>query len=148
VIGVLDAVRNKILDASLELEQVAPDLNVLGIEPKESREKVSAVFQTVVQPGGHATIGTDVKQYNVQVTPGDQESLSKWLEGVQGASEADKQELIEAAKAAKDEGPEAVEKNGRLKAALKKFGGFAAKAGQEATNLAIKVAIEKYLGSG
>lgn len=149
IIGILDAVRNKILDLALELEQVAPDFDDNG-QHRDNRERVSAVYQTVVHSGGQAYIGQNetVTRYDIQVTPGDVESLRRYLDGIRGPSEQDKAELIEAVQAAKEAGPQAIEKDSRLKAAMKKFGGFAAKTGQEATSLAVKALLQQWLGPG
>jgi hypothetical protein len=147
VVGVVDAVRNRVLDLALELEQVAPELDKPDGKPQENREQISAVYQTVVHAhtayvGPHET----TQQLNIQVTPGDVDSLARYLSGIRGLSEPDKQELIAAAEAAKRQGPEAVEKNSRLKTALKKISGAAGKLTQEGASLAIKLALEHWLG--
>lgn len=149
VVGVVDAVRNRILDLALELEQVVPELDLVDSKPRESREQISAVFQTVVHAQS-AYVGNNEtsNHYEAQVTPGDTESLARYLDGIRGISDGDKKELVEAAEAAKGEGEEAVETNGRLKGALKKVGGFAGKASQEAGNIVVKAMIQHWLGPG
>lgn len=60
-------------------------------------------------------------------------SLTVWLgtSTAYGLTDEDKKELVAAASAVKSHGPEAVAKDGRLKAALKKVGSMAGKALQE-----------------
>jgi len=148
VVAAVDAVRNRVLDLALELEQVAPGLNEADGNPQSSREQVSAVYQTIVH-AHNAYVGTNTatqQQVNIQVTPGDLDSLTRYLDGIRGLGDEDKKELVAAADAAKAQGPEAVEKDGRLKAALKKLGGMTGKVVQEGANVAVRLAIERWLG--
>lgn len=148
VVSAVDAVRNRVLDLALELEQVAPELNAADGNPQSNREQVSAVYQTVVH-ANNAYVGTSTstqQQINIQVTPGNVDSLARYLDGIRGLSDENKKELVAAASAARSQGPDAVEKNGRLKAALTKLGGMAGKAVQEGANVAVRLAIEQWLG--
>ncbi|SDZ32285.1 hypothetical protein SAMN05421504_112190 [Amycolatopsis xylanica] len=147
VISVIDAVRNRILDLALELEKVAPRLDEANVQAVAEREQVSAVFQTIVN-AENAYVGNNqtAVHYEVQVIPGDTESLTRFLEGIRGASEDDKLELIAAAEAAREAGPDAVEEDSRLMAAMKKVGSVAGKIGQEAAGVALKLALQRWLG--
>jgi hypothetical protein len=145
----VDAVRNRVLDLALELEQVAPELDKPDGKPQENREQISAVYQTIVH-AHNAYVGTNEltqQQVNIQVTPGDVASLTRYLNGIRSLSEQDKRELIAAAEAAKSQGPDAVKKDGRLKAALKRIGGAAGKVAQDGASAAVKLAIEHWLSS-
>jgi AbiTii-like protein len=145
--GILDVIRNRVLDLALELEQVAPELDEQTGQTREGREKISAVFQTVVH-AQTAYVGNNdsiQKQYHFQVTPGNAESLARYLEGISGLDEEARRELVAAAEAARSQGPEAIEKDGRLMAAMKKLGGATAKLGQEAASMTIKALLQHWL---
>jgi hypothetical protein len=148
IISAVESVRNRILDLALELEQVAPELNNPDVNLQKNREQVSAAFHTVIYTN-NAYVGTNTtsqSQFNMQVTPGDIESLGRFLDGISELRNADKDELIRAADAAKSQGPEAIEEDGPLQNAIKKVGGAASKLGQEAVSVTIKALLQHWLG--
>lgn len=149
VLNAVEAVRNRLLDLALELEQVAPDLDRPQTPVAKHREHISAVYQTIVHSGANAYIGTNQVQHpHAQVVPGDADSLRRFLDGIRGLADADKQELVEAATDAQAHGQTSVDDDGRLKKTLKKVGSVAGKAGQEAINVAVKAALQHWLGPG
>lgn len=148
IVSAVDAVRNRILDLALELEQVAPELDSPDGNPQDNQEKVSAAFHTIVY-ADNAYVGTNTihgHQFKIQVTPGDIESLARFLDGINDLRDEDKQELIRAADAAKPQGIKAIEEDGPLKNAIRKLGGTAGKLGQEAASLTLKALLQHWFG--
>lgn len=79
LIGVLDSVRNRILDLALSFEEIAPDAGESRATPEESA-RMSQVFNTYVY-GGQAAVGsTNVHQ--VQVNRSDEDTLLAALAAV------------------------------------------------------------------
>lgn len=151
MVNVVESVRNRVLDLALELEQVAPELDVAEAPSggwSARKEQVSAVYNMItVQQGGQAFVGTnDVQQLHAEVVPGDVASLGRYLDGVRGLSVEQRTALVDAAKDAESASP--ADKPGRTKAAMKKVGDIVGKGVEQAVTLAVKAGMEHWLGPG
>jgi len=98
-VEIVNSVRNRILDLTLELWKKAPNAGEIGIEvtSKLDPSKVTQIFQTVVYGGLVNVSGTINELTEVNIRPGDFESLSSILRD-NGISEEDLAELNSALK--------------------------------------------------
>ena len=98
IAGILDTVRNRVLNFALAIEKAAPNAGD-GFDKNNaiSDEKVSHVFQTHVygNVGNIAQASRDFAQNNIQIIQGDFNSLSKFLREA-GLEDGDISELKEA----------------------------------------------------
>lgn len=142
LIRAIDAVRGRILDLALELEQVSPELGDVAGRAAEYKEDISAKFQMNIIAD---TINVG-ENYGVAITSGDSTSLARYLRGVGVEDAAAINELTEAVETA--EAGDLQREQSRLKKAVKKVGGLIAVAGvNSGVQLAVK-AVEGYLGVG
>lgn len=92
IVGVLDQVRSRALEFSLEIESENPDAGATATsEPPVPLGRADAIFNTVIY-GGQVAIGPGA---TVNVMPGDLPSLLAYLEA-QGVAKADRDELVAA----------------------------------------------------
>lgn len=143
VAGILDAVRSKALDFTLEIEAANPQAGeaTTGSTPPVPVARTEAIFNTVIL-GGNVAVGPNA---TVQVVQGDLGSLMAYLE-TQGVAEADRREL-EAALAA-DENTLGERVKGWLGAMVAKTASFGANVGANAAGGLIAAAVLRYLGMG
>lgn len=95
VSGILDQVRNRALNFALEIEAENPAAGSRRGETKQDDPPIplaraDVIFQTVIQ-GGQVAIGPNAS-LQVEVVPGDRESLMHYLEGL-GVSDSDRADL-------------------------------------------------------
>ncbi|WP_341717680.1 hypothetical protein QQG74_28220 [Micromonospora sp. FIMYZ51] len=92
-VGILDAVRNRVLDLALELERVAPEAGQPDAH-QDSRDRAAQVMNTYNFYGSSNNVAIESSSFSqvVNVTPGDEPSLVRALEAA-GVSEASIQEL-------------------------------------------------------
>jgi adenylosuccinate lyase len=82
IVGILDTVRNRILNFVLEIETAAPDAGEGTISPGLTPKKVTNVFNTYIKGsvGNVATGSTQLSQQaSVTVNQGDWKSLATYL---------------------------------------------------------------------
>jgi hypothetical protein len=93
LVEIVNSVRNKVLDFTLELGKKAPDAGEIGGEVTSKLEpsNVTQIFHTIVYGGSVAVVGTN-KLTEVNIHPQDFESLSIVLKD-NGISEEDLAEL-------------------------------------------------------
>jgi hypothetical protein len=86
-VGVLDAVRTRILDLALELERAAPAAGQPGAASEQLRHQVAQVVNTYnfYGPSNVAIESTDVTQIVAPPSPGDADGLLRFL-GAAGVS--------------------------------------------------------------
>jgi hypothetical protein len=97
IVGILDAVRNRVLKFVLEIEAQAPDAGevALGGVPI-SQERVTQIYNTNIWGGTNIAVGSSsVTQTAQEVNVGDLESLRRFLAGL-GIEQADLNELEQA----------------------------------------------------
>jgi hypothetical protein len=102
MVGLLDTVRNRVLNFALEIESAAPDAGEsLSGKPALSNERVNQVFSTVILGGTNVitagSSGTAV-QMTVGVQTGDLASLVRHLSQF-GVADEDTRDLIQAVEA-------------------------------------------------
>lgn len=143
LVGIVDRVRGRILDLSLELEDRDPELGSQRLRDGEVvKEEVSAVFQTVIH-ANQAFVGenrADIK--SISVTPGDPESLRRYLQGL-GVSEAASAELTQAAQ----ESNTSSEEPSKLRSIIGRVASEAGKLAPDVAKALIDAAIAKWTGS-
>lgn len=101
IVGILDTVRNRILNFVLEIESAAPDAGEIASSPALTPEQVGNVFNTYIMGnvGNVASGSSNVEQHaTVTINQGDFESLSKFLKSL-GVDESDIAELRDAVEA-------------------------------------------------
>lgn len=93
LVEIINSVRNKVLDFTLELGKKAPDAGEIGVEVTSKLEpsSVTQIFHTIVYGGSVSVVGTN-KLTEVNIHPRDFESLSIVLKD-NGISEEDLAEL-------------------------------------------------------
>jgi hypothetical protein len=140
VISILDQVRSRALEFTLEIEAENPDAGASGgSEPPVPLPRADAIFNTVIL-GGQVAVGPGAA---VNVTQGDLGSLMRYLETL-GVEIADRNALEEALRADKDKlGPRVKTWLGEMAIKATASGGRIAEA---AAGGAIAVAIGRYLG--
>lgn len=81
VIGVLDAVRNRVLQFVLEIEEQAPDVGDAkpGAASPISAERVTQIFTTTIMGAANVAVGGQNVSQTAQVGVGDLESLRTYL---------------------------------------------------------------------
>jgi len=100
VVGILDTVRNRILNFVLEVESAAPNAGEGTLTPGLTAEKVTNVFNTYIMGnvGNVATGSSHVSQHATQtIAQGDWKSLAAYLKSL-GVEEEELGELKEAVK--------------------------------------------------
>jgi len=98
IVGILDTVRNRILNFVLEIESAAPDAGEATGTPSITSEQVGSVFNTYIMGnvGNIASGSTHVQQHaTITVNKGDSESLAKFLKTM-NVEDEDIQKLQEA----------------------------------------------------
>lgn len=151
IVGILDTVRNRILNFALEIEQENPDAgDVLPTETPMKSSKVQQIFHTTINGNpSHMTIGSQHFSQSalIEVRPGNFEELSNLLFDV-GFDDSDLEELREAIKA--DGKPKKSNLGGRVTQWVGKAVGKAAqgmlKVGTDMASKAIMEALFKYYG--
>ncbi len=101
VIGIIETVRNRILNFVLEIESAAPDAGETTSPPALTPEQVGSVFNTYIMGnvGNVASGSSHVEQHaTVTINQGDFDSLSKFLKSL-GVDESDVAELRHAIEA-------------------------------------------------
>jgi hypothetical protein len=143
LLRVTDRVRGRILDMALELEALDPDLgSAAGVSAAASPEAVSAIYQTVIH-AGQAFIGENTTQIQaVNVTPGDADSLRRYLEGL-GLQAKDSAELVRQAQESKPDG----DKDGKLKSLISRVVAESGKLAPDVAKALIDAAIAKWTGA-
>lgn len=82
LVRLVERVRGRVLDLALELESLDPDLGSVPGSASTSPEAISATYQTVINTA-QAFVGNNAAQIqNVNVMPGNVESLRRYLEGL------------------------------------------------------------------
>jgi len=83
VVGVLDAVRNGVLQFVLEIEEQAPDVGEVkpGAASPIPAEQVTQIFNTTIMGAANVAVGGQNVSQTAQVLAGDPESLRKYLTG-------------------------------------------------------------------
>ena len=101
IVGLIEAVRNRVLDFALQIEAAAPDAGEASPDaPPVSQDKVTQIFHTVILGGNNnvATGGANVMQSNsVVVAQGDLPSLLATLRAA-GVAESNIDELAQVLK--------------------------------------------------
>lgn len=99
VIGVLDAIRNRVLQFVLEIEEQAPDVGEVkpGAASPIPVEQVTQIFSTTIMGAANVAVGGQNVSQSAQVVVGDLESLRKYLADL-GLPEQDVAELEAALK--------------------------------------------------
>jgi len=84
VIGVLDAIRNRVLQFVLEIEEQAPDAGEAkpGAEPLITPEQVTQTFNTTILGAANVAVGGQKVSQTAHVSMGDLEGLGKYLTGL------------------------------------------------------------------
>lgn len=80
LVGVLDAVRNRVLDLALELEKVVPNAGQLGTPDAEQNLAAMVINNHFHSPSNVAIGSTDVKQAIKPPATGDVEGLVRFLQ--------------------------------------------------------------------
>jgi AbiTii len=93
VIGVVDAIRNRVLQFVLEIEEQAPDVGEAkpgGAAPLPA-DQVTQIFNTTIMGAANVAVGGQNVSQSAQVVAGDLESLRKYLAnlGLPGPDVAD-----------------------------------------------------------
>ncbi len=144
LIAILDAVRSRILDLALELEQVSPQLGDLPGQDVQHKEEISAKFNANIIAHTVNLGETVAPNYGISITSGDTDSLGRYLRGLGVGDDAAVAELVEAAKTS--DASELQKEDGKLMKTIKKVGGLvggpAAAAGVEL----VKKAVAGYFG--
>jgi hypothetical protein len=93
IVGVIDAIRNRILDFTLQLEEAEPS-TATSDEPAIDQGRASQIFHTVIYGGaGNVAVGsTKVTQQTGLPVPGDRDALLRFL-GELGLEEDDLTDL-------------------------------------------------------
>lgn len=79
MVRVVDAVRTRILDLALELEQVSPRLGDVAGNEMQHKEEISAKFAANIIANNVNFGETVTPNYGVSITSGDAESLARYL---------------------------------------------------------------------
>jgi len=79
VVGVIEAVRNRILTFALEIEEQAPAADEVTIGSAISQEKVTQIFTTNIWGGANISVGSANVSQTVQVKVGDLDGLKAYL---------------------------------------------------------------------
>jgi AbiTii len=99
-VGIVDAVRGRLIDFALEIERANPDVGEIkageeGLPP----ERVSQIYNQVFNIEGDANIASGSKHFNqfssLKIEQGDRSSLAKYLKSI-GVSDLDQTELFDA----------------------------------------------------
>ena len=114
IVGILDTVRNRVLNFALEIEEQYPDAgNVLSISTPMS-SKIQHIFNTTIN-GSVGNFATGSENFNqsaiMEISQGDFEGLSKFLKSL-GLSNRDVKELHTAIKS--DEKPKQKRVGGKV----------------------------------
>lgn len=149
VAGVLDSIRNRVLNFVLELEKEAPQAGEVSVaELPISRHEIHQIFQTfVLSPVDALAIGggdASVHNVDISVTPGDLDSLRAALAEL-GVPDAEIAELHSALDADRASTPD--EPLGPATASwLQQVGKRAASFGKDVTAGLISSLLARYLG--
>lgn len=103
VVGVLDAIRNRVLQFALEIEEQAPDVGEAkpGAASPIPAEQVTQIFTTTIMGAANVAVGGQNVSQTAQVVVGDLESLRKYLAGLGVPS----QDVSQLEAALKQDGP-------------------------------------------
>ena len=107
VVGILDAIRNRVLQFVLEIEDQAPDVGEVkpGAASPIPAEQVTQIFNTTIMGAANVAVGGQNVSQTAQVVVGDLESLRTYLAGLG----IPKQDVEELEPALKQDGPPAKE---------------------------------------
>jgi hypothetical protein len=143
VAGILDSVRSKALEFTLEIEAANPEAGDVGLgdAPPVPAATADLIFNTVIF-GGQNAIGPGA---TVNVTPGDLGSLLEYL-AEQGVAEDDRAELATAVKA--DDGQFGSRVKAWLGAMTAKLATAGGAVAEKATIAIITAAVLRYFGVG
>lgn len=102
-VGVLDAVRNRVLQFVLEIEEQAPDVGEVkpGAASPIPAEQVTQIFTTTIMGAANVAVGGQNVSQTAQVVVSDLESLRKYLAGLGVPN----QDVAELEAALKQDGP-------------------------------------------
>ena len=147
VVGMLDAIRNKVLNFALEIESEDPHAGEVkpGEEARIPQEKITQVFETNIYGTVHNIAAGNIgySQQNVSVVKGDLGSLSKYLSSL-GIDQADIQELNDIVKSE----PDAPKKTlgHKVKQWITRVAGSTLMASQQIASTVITEALMQYYG--
>jgi hypothetical protein len=150
LVRAIDAVRGRVLDLALELEQVSPELGEVAGSTATHKEEISAKFNMNVVTQSVNVGETVYPNYGVSITSGDPGSLSRYLRALGVDDEVAINELTEAAQTSE---PEDLQKqDSKLMRAVKKVGGLVGTASVNASTSSgfqlVQKAMEGYFGMG
>lgn len=141
-VGVLDAVRNRILDVALELEKVVPDAGQGGTSDAEQNLAAMVITNHFHGPANVAIGSTDVKQTMKPPARGDVEDLVRFLQEIGLKPHL----IIELRAAAEDDQDDPGTGLGRWVRVRRWFADVAQDAGTEAIGSAVAAAAVGFLG--
>ncbi|MDO8631890.1 MAG: hypothetical protein Q7R41_15495 [Phycisphaerales bacterium] len=148
LIGIIDTVRNRVLEFALQMEKEAPAAGETGT-PSVSNERVSQLYQNIIvgDVANLALGGEHVVQGSLVVVEGDWESLAKHL-GELGIPLQDVQELKCALAADKGSSGIGASTAGWVAKLLQRASSGVLKVGSAVTTGLVVRAVSKYLGIG
>lgn len=147
ILAVTNAIRDKVVELALELEQTDPDLGSVPGVDADRREEISAKFNQVIV-GDTVIVGETVSSnFGVSITAGDPESLRRYLDATE-VSVNERDALVAAAQTAREERTQDVERDGRLKSAISKAAATAGKIGSSVATSVITTAVQQWIAGG